>query len=82
MTSEQIYLQLQTVFDNTFIDEVVVSPELSAKDVDEWDSLAHVSLVLAIEEEFGLRFRVGEVEAAKNVGDLVSIIQKHLDRKA
>jgi acyl carrier protein len=74
MNKDEILQRLQGIFDNVFLDEVRVTPELSAGDVEEWDSIIHVSLVLAIEEEFGLRFRVGEVEATKNVGDLVDLI--------
>jgi acyl carrier protein len=74
MNKDEIYRRLQVIFDNVFMEDVKVTPELSAKEVDEWDSLIHVSLVLAIEEEFRIRFRVGEVEAAKNVGDLANLI--------
>jgi acyl carrier protein len=74
MNKDEIYTRLQGIFDNVFMEEVKISRELAAKDVEEWDSLTHVSLVLAIEEQFGLRFKVGEIESAKNVGDLVSLI--------
>ncbi len=74
MNKDEIYKRLQAIFDDVFMDEVRLTPELSAKDVEEWDSITHVSLVLAIEEKFGVRFRVGEVESAKNVGDLVDLI--------
>jgi acyl carrier protein len=74
MTRDEIYKKLQGIFDDVFLDAVTVTPELSAKDVDEWDSVMHVSLVLAIEEAFGIRFRVGEVEATQNVGDLAALI--------
>jgi len=74
MTKDDIYGKLQGIFDNVFMEEVKVTPELAAKDVEEWDSVTHVSLVLAIEEQFKIRFRVGEVESAKNVGDLVNLI--------
>jgi acyl carrier protein len=74
MSKDEIYERLQETFDKVFMEEVRVTPELSAKDVEEWDSLLHVSLVVAIEEAFGLRFRVGEVESAKNVGALVDLI--------
>lgn len=44
----------------------------------EWDSLTHISLLVAIEQRFKIRFRIGEVEAAKNIADLVAIIGSHL----
>jgi len=78
MQQQEIIAKLQTVFDGVFLEEVHVTPELTAEDVEEWDSLLHVSLIIAIESAFGVRFRVGEIEATKNVGDLVALIQKRL----
>lgn len=81
MQQSEILSKIQEIFDETFLDKVVVTPELTAKDVPEWDSLLHVSLVLAIEQEFHIRFRVGEVEGTKNVCELAELIQKRLDKK-
>jgi acyl carrier protein len=78
---DEIYSGIQEVFDEVFMQKVVVKPELTAKDVDEWDSLQHVSLILSIEQKFKIRFRVGEVEGAKNIGDLAVLIVKRLDQK-
>ena len=78
MSDAEVYAKLQSIFDAVFMSPVVLSPELTAKEVEEWDSLIHVSLVLALEDGFGIRFRVGEVEDAKNVGDLVVLIQKRV----
>jgi acyl carrier protein len=74
MTSPQAYEKLQNVFDNFFFGDVKVAPDLEAKDVEEWDSLLHMSLILAVEDEFKIRFGVGEVESFQNVGDLVDLI--------
>lgn len=79
MDQQQVLARLQSIFDNIFLDEVVITPELSAHDVEEWDSLLHISLVVAVEEEFGIRFRVGEVESTKNVGDFADLIIKRLN---
>lgn len=76
---EEILARLQSVFDDVFFEPVTVTPHLSANDVEEWDSLLHISLVLAVEEAFGIRFRVGEVESTKNVGDLANLIARRLD---
>jgi len=78
LAQSEILARLQKVFDNVFMDEVVVTPELTAKDVEEWDSLIHVSLILSVEGEFGIRFRVGEVEAVENVGELANLIERKL----
>ncbi len=71
--------RLQSIFDGLLLEEVVVTPELSARDVEEWDSLLHISLVVAVEEAFGIQFRVGEVESTRNVGDFVQLIVRRLE---
>jgi acyl carrier protein len=76
MTQADVIARLQTIFDNVFLESVEVTPKLSAKDVPEWDSLTHISLLLAIEKGFGIRFNVGEVEGAQNVGELADLIAK------
>ncbi|MFY9853405.1 MAG: acyl carrier protein [Terracidiphilus sp.] len=81
MQQQEVIAKLQEVFDGVFLQKVVVSPELSAHDVEEWDSLAHVSLVIAVEQAFGIRFRVGEVETTENVGDLANLIIKRLPKE-
>ena len=78
MQQQEVIAKLQDVFDGVFLQKVEVRRELSAKDVEEWDSLTHVSLILAVEEVFHIRFRVGEVEATKNLGDLADLIVKRL----
>ena len=74
MTYSEALSQLQEIFDDVFMDKVIIRPELSAKDVDEWDSLLHITLVATVEEKFGIRFRVGEVEATRNVGEFANLI--------
>lgn len=78
MTQAEILAKLQEVFDDVFLDPVKVTPELSAKDVPEWDSLMHVSLVVSVESRFKVKFRVGEVEATRNVGQFAELIGRHL----
>ena len=78
MTRPELLQQIQEVFDAVFLEEVTVSPELSAKDVEEWDSVTNVTLVVAIEQQLGIRFALGEVEGAHNVGQLLDIIERHL----
>lgn len=74
MTETEVLGRLQTIFNDVFLEEVVVTPELTAHDVEEWDSLIQISLLLSIEKAFNIRFYVGEVEATTNVGELASLI--------
>ncbi|HTF64016.1 MAG TPA: acyl carrier protein [Edaphobacter sp.] len=82
MTQTEILATMQTVFDDVFLDDVKVTPELSANDVEEWDSLLQISLVLGVEKAFNVRFRVGEVEATKNLGEFADLIQRRMNEGA
>lgn len=81
MLRETIINDLQLVFDIVFKDKVNVTEEVSAADVDDWDSISHVTLLVAVERKFGIRFRLGETEKTKKVGDLCKVIESHLSRK-
>lgn len=81
MNRPEIIAKLQTVFDGILLEPVPLTPELSAADVDEWDSLLHISLMLAVESAFGVRFRIGEVEATKNIGEFADLIRRRLTER-
>lgn len=81
MTRDEVLAKLQVVFDEVFVDPVKVTPELTAKDVEEWDSVLHVSLVVAVEAMFGIKFRVGEVEGTKDVGTFADLILRRTQEK-
>lgn len=73
--------QLQEIFDQVFITTVSVTEKLSAKDIEEWDSLTHISLLVAVENKFSIRFGLGEVEAVENVGGFADLIILHSNNK-
>jgi acyl carrier protein len=81
MNQADVIAKLQTIFDEIFLEPVVLTPAISAKDVPEWDSLIHISLMVSVEKEFGVRFRVGEVETTKNVGEFADLILKRLQER-
>ena len=79
LTDAEIYNRLAKVFQDVFDDdELVVTPELTADDVPEWDSMSHIRLMLTVERGFGTRFAAGEIASLRNVGDLVSLIRQHV----
>lgn len=59
------------VFDD---DDIKITPEMTANDVDGWDSLSHVNLIVAIETKFNIRFNQKDLLTIKNVGDLLNCI--------
>jgi acyl carrier protein len=76
MSDDVLYAKLSEIFHDVFDDEsIVVTPQLTADDVDEWDSLSHIRLVLAVESKFGLQFSAAEVSRLKNVGEFVALIR-------
>ena len=79
MTQTEVITRLQPIFDDLFMEKVNLTPQLTAADVEEWDSLIQISLLLAVEKAFNIRFRVGEVEAAKNVGEFADLIVRRVD---
>ena len=81
MNQSEVIAKLQTIFDTVFLEPVALTPGLSAKDVPEWDSLTHISLLVAVEKAFNVRFRVGEVEGTKNVGEFADLIVKRMQEK-
>ncbi len=56
--------------------QLVITSSTSARDVDEWDSISHIEIVTAVEKHFSIRFALVELQALKNVGDMVNLIDK------
>lgn len=81
MNQSEVIAKLQTIFDTVFLEPVVLTPALSARDVPEWDSLMHISLLVAVEKAFSVRFRVGEVETARNTGEFADLIIKRMQER-
>jgi len=71
--------RLNAIFCEVFDDEdIVIAPELTANDIDGWDSLSHVNLIVTIESRFNIRFSQKELLTFKNVGDLLHAIASKL----
>lgn len=70
--------RLQETFRDVFEDdELVVTEQTTAAEIEDWDSLMHVTLMLAVEADFGLRFTSGEISGLQSVGDLCALIGRH-----
>jgi acyl carrier protein len=69
---EKLNSIFRMVFDN---EDINLRPEMTANDVDGWDSLSHVNLILAVEKGFGIRFTQRELLTFRNVGDLLHSIE-------
>ncbi len=79
MERNDILARVQEVFrDELELDDLVLNEETTADDVEEWDSLSHIQLVVAIEKAFGIKFTSREILSWDNVGDLIDSIEKKL----
>jgi acyl carrier protein len=76
---DDLYPRLTPIFEDVFDeDDMEVSPTLTANEVEGWDSLSHIRLIIAIEKEFGIRFRTTEVNSFRDVGELVELLKGKL----
>lgn len=76
MTTQE---KLNAIFCQVFDDEdIKIHSVMTANDVDGWDSLSHVNLIVAVEGRFGIRFAQKELLTFKNIGDLLNCIEKKL----
>jgi acyl carrier protein len=79
MTDQLIYTRLTEIFRDVLgNDSIILTPDLSAKDIEDWDSANHISLVAGAEVAFGVRFRTAELEELRNVGEFVELIHQKL----
>ena len=77
---KEIYDRLNNVFRDIFDDNsIVVTPETTSNDIEDWDSLEHINLIVAVEQEFGMKFNMNEVTTMKNVGEMVEIIKSRMN---
>jgi len=75
MQQEEIAARLKGIMRKTFDDDgLEVTAETTAADVEAWDSLSHINLILAVERAFDIRLTTREVRAMKNVGDFIGLI--------
>jgi acyl carrier protein len=75
MTTDAIYDKLTDVLREVFDDDsIVATPDLTAANVDGWDSFAHLRVLMSVERAFGIKLSAAEIDSLKSVGDLAGII--------
>ena len=74
---DQVHTDVETVFRRVFDrNELVITNEMVANDVESWDSLVHITLVIALEEQFDIRFTTRELMGWKNVGEMIDTLME------
>ena len=80
MDRQEVFVRLNEVFQDVFDDEsITVTDATTADDIEDWDSLEHINLLAAVEQEFGMKFNMGQVVSMKNVGEMADIIISQLN---
>jgi len=75
MNRNNVIERLTEVFRDVFDDHsIIISERTTSEDIEDWDSIEHINLVEAVEDEFKLRFKMKEVSGMKNVGEMIDII--------
>ena len=77
MTREEVFEQLTEIFRDVFDDEdIELTDETTADDIDDWDSLEQINLIVACEKQFKVKFDMAEISQLKNVGEMVDTVLK------
>ena len=78
MTREEILNKLNNIFNQVFDREITLLESTSAKDINGWDSLTHITIISWVEEEFEISFTMKQVLEMQNIGDMISIIEEEI----
>ena len=79
MTREEIFAQLTEIFQDVFDDdEIVLTDATTADDIEDWDSLEQINLLVAIEKQFNIKFQLADVADLENVGAMADLVEKLL----
>ena len=77
MDKQSIFDAVQQIFRDNFDDEeLVITRETCADDIEDWDSLEQINLLTAIEKKFGIKFKLADVRNLKDVGDLLDLVAR------
>ncbi len=77
MTRQEIFEKLNEVFSDVFDEDITVTGETTSSDIEDWDSLTHITLISEVEDTFGIKFSMKDVLGMKNVGEMADIIEKN-----
>ncbi|MDO4458922.1 MAG: acyl carrier protein [Clostridia bacterium] len=81
MDAKTLFTRLNRVFQDVFDDASIrITPKTTANDIEDWDSLEHITLISAVEREFGMKFKMGEISSMKNVGEMAQIIAQRASK--
>jgi len=81
MSTDSIIAELQPIFRDVFDQpSLELQPQTNASNVEGWDSLAHINLVMAVESHYKIKFALGELQGLRNVGEMAEMIGRKLKK--
>ena len=76
MKKEEIMAAITEIFQNVFDDDtLILGPETTAEEIEDWDSLEQINLLVAMEHRFHIKFKLDDVSALQNVGDMIALVE-------
>ena len=82
MSRDEVFEEVRKIFRDNFDDDgLIIVDETNSSDIEDWDSIEHINLVIAMEKKFGLKFNIKEVGKLANVGEMVDLIVSMLEAK-
>lgn len=82
MSREEIMEKVNEIFRDVFDDEeLIITDSTNSDDIEDWDSLEHISLIISMEKEFDMKFDIKEVNKLENVGQMVDMIKAKMDER-
>lgn len=79
MSREEVFNKVQDIFRDVFDDdELMISDATNSDEIEDWDSLEHISLIVSMEKEFAMKFDIKEVNSLKDVGEMIDLIMRKL----
>ena len=80
MNKKEIFSKVQEIFIDVFDDEnLEINNSTNSEDIEEWDSLNHIQLVLSIEKTLSVRFKTGEIQSLKDVGEMIDMLEEKIN---
>jgi acyl carrier protein len=81
MNNQEIFEKIQTIFRNVFDNpELNIERSTNSSSIEDWDSLNHINLVVAIEKEFKTRFDLKDIQSLKDVGEMTDLVEKKIGK--
>ncbi len=83
MSREDVMEKVTEIFRDVFDDEeLVILDSTNSDDIEDWDSLEHISLIVSMEKEFNMKFDIKEVNKLENVGEMIDLIMRKMKEQA